>query len=474
MRLKPLDIKKHAFRQAVRGYDKEDVRAFLAIVADQFRQLQDELGRLRTQMDEAKARLGHYARVEEALQEALRTARETSKQKIEGAQREAEVILREARSASENAEREAEQTLREASIDARRILQDAERQRNEIVSDLGQLEGRRDEAVAQIRGFLISQMEMLTNFEGRRQLGSGQSSSNLFPIQQAGRAETEDEETYTDAYEDVFEEGTTPDAGAAGYAEAKAQEDALAEVEGSEEVFGQGDASEAALFEDEAADLVGEEEGPALSEAEDEFETDLYSEDDLFGSDDPDELIDYEPPPALYRTSASTEPTEEFAVPFYDVPNAEDLEQAGAELPAFDAGLVEDTPLAADYEDFEVPDFNAFAEAATAADTVENEPEAYTPPAFDEPAFDEPAFDDAPPPATEEDRKTINDLYASRTGRSGSGWRMREMVSNDEDEPAGGQPSVPPGGYRPPSDDPDIEEINRIRKILDDFNSTRK
>jgi DivIVA domain-containing protein len=46
LRLTPLDIKKQEFKRSMRGYDPEEVNAFLEMVAEEFEALHREKNRL--------------------------------------------------------------------------------------------------------------------------------------------------------------------------------------------------------------------------------------------------------------------------------------------------------------------------------------------------------------------------------------------------------------------------------------------
>ena len=154
MKLTPLDIKKQEFTRAFRGVDPQEVQSFLQMVADQWGSLLDENGRLEQKVRDLDSKLEHYRKIEEALQEALETARDNSHKTIENAQREAQIILREARG-------EAEEIRKKGSQDHKRLKH-----------DIAKVSGRRDEVIARLRAFLMSEIELLARFEGQDQLGA--------------------------------------------------------------------------------------------------------------------------------------------------------------------------------------------------------------------------------------------------------------------------------------------------------------
>lgn len=150
MKLSPLDIKKQEFTRTLRrGYDPDEVQAFLDMLASQWEEMLAEQRRTEDKVRELKAKMQHYEKVEEALQEALKTARENSQQKLDHAKREAALIVKEAFGEAED------------------IVRDAARQRDAHMEEIKELAGRRDEILAQLRAFLMSEAELLARFENR-------------------------------------------------------------------------------------------------------------------------------------------------------------------------------------------------------------------------------------------------------------------------------------------------------------------
>lgn len=153
MKLTPLDIRKQEFPTALRGYDPEEVRAFLQMLADQWTEQGEERRRLEERVREMRNKVAHYERVEEALQEALQSARDSKEQVVQGAKREAEVLVREARSEAEEIRRRAREWQRRLQDESSRIVD------------------RRDQAVARLRALLVTELEILKRFEGADAIG---------------------------------------------------------------------------------------------------------------------------------------------------------------------------------------------------------------------------------------------------------------------------------------------------------------
>lgn len=153
MRLSSLDIRKQEFTRGFRGYEQEEVQAFLQMMSNQWQEMLDDHRRLEDRVRELEGKLIHYEKVEEALQEALQTARESSRKAVENAEQKARLIV-------DQAESRAEEVKREAEFD-----------RHQIKRETAKLSGRRNEIVARLRAFLMSEMELLARFEGDDPIG---------------------------------------------------------------------------------------------------------------------------------------------------------------------------------------------------------------------------------------------------------------------------------------------------------------
>ena len=153
MKLSPLDIKRQQFGKAFRGYEPDEVDAFVQQLASQWESVLEELRLSSERNRELEQKLKHYERVELALQEALETARESARRSEEAAERKAKIILE------------------QAELKADRTLQDAEQERFGLRRDLAKLTGRQNEVAARLRAFLMSELEILAQFQGDDPVG---------------------------------------------------------------------------------------------------------------------------------------------------------------------------------------------------------------------------------------------------------------------------------------------------------------
>lgn len=153
MNLTPLDVRRKKFDKGFRGYDPTEVDLFLKQLADRMEELLDDTRRAEERVQEAENKLVHYEKVELALQEALESARET------------------ARRSEASAEEKARLIVKEAELRAEEILHEAERERHGMRQDVVRLNARQAEVAARLRGFLMSELEVLAQFQGDEPFG---------------------------------------------------------------------------------------------------------------------------------------------------------------------------------------------------------------------------------------------------------------------------------------------------------------
>lgn len=156
--LTPLDVRRYEFGKAIRGYDPERVNQFRDQVAEEL----ERLSRLNQEL-EAKARGFHeqlraFRERDKAINEAL-----VSAQQLRGDIR-------------EQADKEAELILREARAEAARIVEDARGEIRRIQDGVAGLEHSRRAYLAQLRNLVERHLAEIAaaeqvNLDGQRRDG---------------------------------------------------------------------------------------------------------------------------------------------------------------------------------------------------------------------------------------------------------------------------------------------------------------
>jgi cell division initiation protein len=113
MKVTPLDLRQTQFATTLRGYEKNEVRSFLADAADDYEQSLREIDRLRQELTRAEHDLTEHRDREINLRNTLLTAQRLADQIRENAENEAKMILREAEGRSDLAIQKAQNRLEE-------------------------------------------------------------------------------------------------------------------------------------------------------------------------------------------------------------------------------------------------------------------------------------------------------------------------------------------------------------------------
>jgi cell division initiation protein len=129
MKISPIEIRKKEFEKAFRGYEKEEVDAFLQSLSQEWEKVQEESRELQRKVDFLEKEVTRMREVEATLFRTLKTAEDTSSNIIEQSNKAAELHVREA-------QMNAEALLNEARSKARAMIEDAEIEVKNILDDL--------------------------------------------------------------------------------------------------------------------------------------------------------------------------------------------------------------------------------------------------------------------------------------------------------------------------------------------------
>lgn len=143
MKFSSEDIANQRFEVRFRGFDADQVREFLHVVARELDELQSVNRVLARDLDEAKTELAEYRKRERSLHDALEMARETA----------AEI--------KERAEREADVKVAHAEVESERMLAEARELVAEQRDEMRQLREQRRRAVAELRATLEMHVHLL-------------------------------------------------------------------------------------------------------------------------------------------------------------------------------------------------------------------------------------------------------------------------------------------------------------------------
>ncbi len=143
MKLSPLLIKKQEFTKSLRGFDPEEVQAFLDKIASDVGSLLQENESLKEEVESLNTRVMEFRSIEKNLQDTLLKAQESSTKAIESSKKQTNLIIK------------------EAEIKASQMLENAKQEVNEIRNAVVNLREERDLIVAKLKSIINSQAHLL-------------------------------------------------------------------------------------------------------------------------------------------------------------------------------------------------------------------------------------------------------------------------------------------------------------------------
>jgi len=119
MKITPLEIRQKAFEKNFRGYNQDEVNAFLQTLSQEWERIYDENKELRIKLEATEREVLKLREVESSLYKTLKTAEDTGANVIEQARQAAELNMRES-------QLKADAILNEAKVKARNVLEESE------------------------------------------------------------------------------------------------------------------------------------------------------------------------------------------------------------------------------------------------------------------------------------------------------------------------------------------------------------
>jgi len=129
MNITPLEIRQKEFEKGFRGYDKEDVKAFMNSLSMEWERLNEQCKELKYKLEASEKEVQKLREVENSLFKTLKTAEDTGANMIEQATKTAELHMRET-------EMKADGLMSEAKNRARNIIEDADAKARQIIDDM--------------------------------------------------------------------------------------------------------------------------------------------------------------------------------------------------------------------------------------------------------------------------------------------------------------------------------------------------
>ena len=142
-RLTAMDVERQEFPARMLGYDKEDVRLFLRSVGEEIERLNFENGTLREEVGRLRETLQELRSRERMLQETLIAAQSLAAEIKDKSQKEAELLIKEAR------------------IKADRLLEQAQDHLEKIEAEIGRARLEREAFESRVRSCIEEHLALL-------------------------------------------------------------------------------------------------------------------------------------------------------------------------------------------------------------------------------------------------------------------------------------------------------------------------
>ena len=101
MRITSMDINNKEFKKVIRGYNSEEVDDFLETVSDEYEMAYKENSTLKEKISFLEEKLDHHVKIEATIQNTLVLAQNAAKQARVSAQKESELIIKNANDTSQ-------------------------------------------------------------------------------------------------------------------------------------------------------------------------------------------------------------------------------------------------------------------------------------------------------------------------------------------------------------------------------------
>ena len=174
--ISPKDIKKNDFKKNFRGYDPNEVDAFLETVSLRYERLFEENSMLTEKVKSLTSDVDDYKENESTLQKAIVKTQDMSE----------EIIA--------NAKKRAENIIKEAELNSQKVMQEVDKDIMTKKQELEEMKLRNDKLVEDVKLFFLEKLNEMDEFIKNR---------NIYSMELANIAATNDENMNSNEDEDL-------------------------------------------------------------------------------------------------------------------------------------------------------------------------------------------------------------------------------------------------------------------------------
>jgi cell division initiation protein len=169
MKITPIEIRKKEFEKAFRGYEKEEVDAFLQTLSQQWEKVQEENRELHKKVELLEKEVTRMRDVEATLFRTLKTAEDTSSSIIEQSNKTAELHIREAQMNAEalmsEARSKARAMIEDAEVEVKHILDDLQADAKILEKEYNYIETQKDNLIDELKTYVKDTLDKVSRYE---------------------------------------------------------------------------------------------------------------------------------------------------------------------------------------------------------------------------------------------------------------------------------------------------------------------
>jgi len=171
MKVTPLEIRQKSFEKGFRGYEKEEVDAYLLTLSVAWEKMQDEQREQKTKIDLLEKEVHKMREVESSLYKTLKTAEDTGTHLVEQANKSAELILREAQMNADallnDAKYKAKNIMEEAEVRVKNMVEEAKDSVKISKREIQEVEYIKENMLIELKGIANETIEKVNKIAGK-------------------------------------------------------------------------------------------------------------------------------------------------------------------------------------------------------------------------------------------------------------------------------------------------------------------
>lgn len=165
MKITPIEIRQKNFEKQLRGYDKDEVNAFLTSLSNEWERLMDENKELKIKLDQAEKEVRKLREVESSLFKTLKTAEDTGANLIDQANKAADLHLKETQMNAEammsEAKSKARGIIEKSESEARQIIEEMQEAVKDLEQNYRTIENHRDNFISELKNLSEDVLERI-------------------------------------------------------------------------------------------------------------------------------------------------------------------------------------------------------------------------------------------------------------------------------------------------------------------------